>query len=90
MAATLGHEFEKHYDEHIEKNGYGENWKDEIDACEYNLKNADRFGNTPEEVQGFKDQINTYKERIREREGSDEPRRKEEPERDRENRERSR
>lgn len=44
LAATLGHEFEKHYDEHIKNNGYGENWGDEVDAYEYNLENAGRFG----------------------------------------------
>lgn len=74
LAGTLGHEYEVHYARQIlgREEGYGQSYEGELEAYEYNIENAGRFGNTPEEVEVYKGEVGRFRELIRQRnEGSD-------------------
>lgn len=69
LAATLGHEKEVHYDLQIDGRGegYGRTPEGEVEAYQYNIDNAERFGNTPEEVEHFKEARDGYQRQVDEK-----------------------
>lgn len=63
LAAAIGHEIEVHLEIHIKERGgsYGEpvdkaqHHRDEAEAFQYNVDNAERFNNSDEEVSYYKE-----------------------------------
>lgn len=66
LAATLGHEQEVHYDLQIDGRGegYGLTPEGEVEAYQYNIDNAERFRNTPEEIDHFKERREYYQKQV--------------------------
>lgn len=70
LAAVIGHEQEMHYGKHIPENGYGANDANEVEAYQYNIDNAKRFGNTPKEIQYYRDMRDLFQNIIDEKKNS--------------------
>ena len=70
LAGTIGHEVEIHYILQYGKRGesYGLSPEAEIEAYEYNLKNAKRFGNTEQEIEYYEGEIRRYRAIVEQRE----------------------
>ena len=69
LAATIGHEKEVHYDIQIDGRGegFGRTPEGEVEAYQYNIDNAERFKNTPEEIEHFKNARDGYQRQIDEK-----------------------
>ena len=62
LGSTLGHEIEVHWQRQYVARGWDDCsehiWVGEYEAYKYNIDNASRFGNTPQQIGWFKDGMN--------------------------------